>query len=274
MMIYGGRSMGKGLKWLLIANIAIYVLQIIPVAGNYITYWGALIPFNVFTRGHVWRLVSYMFLHDQVAIWHLLFNMLALWMFGIELEQMWGTRRFVNFYFLAGILSGLFSVIMWKSFIIGASGAVLAILTAYAIYFPNRQVLMFFIFPVPVRWAVAIIGFVSLAGSLTSAGGIAHLTHLGGIVVALLYVRYFGQLVALKDHLAGLRQEKDRRKKAEEYLRKQRYFEDVIDPILKKIHDRGMESLSREEKRILKRASKQNKERIKKSRVIPFDIFK
>ncbi|MBD3346237.1 MAG: rhomboid family intramembrane serine protease [Chitinivibrionales bacterium] len=274
MMMHGGRSIGKALKWLLIANIGIYVLQILPTMGNYVTYWGALIPFKVFTQGQVWRLVTYMFLHGQDAIWHLLFNMLALWMFGTELEQMWGTRRFAVFYFLAGILSGLFSVLMWKSFIIGASGAVLAVLTAYAYYFPHRQVLFFFIFPMPVRLAVAIIGFISIAGSLSSAGGIAHLTHLAGIAIGLVYVKYYDQIVALKDHIVDVKKEKQQRKNAEEYLRKRRYFEDVIDPILKKIHEQGMESLTGEEKRILKHASKQNKERIKKSKIIPFDIFK
>jgi hypothetical protein len=148
------------------------------------------------------------------------------------------------------------------------------VLTAYAFYFPDRRILMFFIFPVPARWAVAIIGFISLWGSMGSVGGVAHLTHLGGIVVALVYLKYYNQANALLEHVRDLRSEKQRRRRAEEYLRRERRFEEVIDPILKKVSESGMESLTREEKKELQKASRTNREKMKKQKIVPFDVFK
>lgn len=274
MMFHGYGRAGKAVTYLLIANIAVYVLQNVPGLRLAMVNWGGLVPSLVFSRAHVWRIVTYMFLHDPVTIWHLLFNMLALWMFGVEIEARWGQRRFLTFYFLCGICSGLFSVIMWNTLIIGASGAVLGVLTAYAFYFPDRRILMFFIFPVPARWAVAIIGFVSLWGSMGSVGGVAHLTHLGGIVVALVYLKYYNQAHALLEHVGDLRSEKQRRRRAEEYLRRERRFEEVIDPILKKVSEGGMESLTREEKKELQKASRTSREKMKKQKIVPFDVFK
>jgi membrane associated rhomboid family serine protease len=278
MMMQSRRNISPVVKGLLIANVAVYVLQVLPGIGQFVTPGGALIPSYVFLKGHVWRLVTYMFLHSPVGIWHILFNMLALWMFGVELERRFGSRRFLVFYAVCGVGSALFSVIMWNAVIIGASGAVLGVLTAYAYFFPNRQVLMFFIFPMPVRFAVAFIGFVSLLGAINSAGGIAHLTHLGGIVIALLFIRFSPPVERLYAHIATLREEKKRRQRVNKWLieekYKERYFNEVIDPILKKISSEGMEALTRREKSILQKAAGKYRERIKKSDVVPFNIFK
>ncbi|MBD3419418.1 MAG: rhomboid family intramembrane serine protease [Chitinivibrionales bacterium] len=273
MMMNPGRKISPAVKWLLIVNIGVYVIQIAPVIGNYVTWFGLLNPALVFTRGHVWRLVTYMFLHST-SIFHILFNMLALWMFGVDLENKWGTRRFAYFYFIGGVGAGLFSVIMWDYPIIGASGAILATLTAYAYYFPHRQILLFFIFPVPIRIAVIIFGAISIMGAMQGTGGIAHITHLGGIVVALLYLKFYGQVVNLFTHIDDLNREKCQRRAAEDSLRRDRYFEATIDPILKKISESGMESLTRQEKKTLEKASKSDKERIKKRKIVPFNIFK
>ena len=113
--------------------------------------------------------------------------MLALWMFGVELEELWGSKRFTIFYLLCGAGSGLLSIFLWNTSIIGALGAILGLLTVYACYFPDRTISMFFIFPMPVKFAVIIIGAISLWGASTGAGGIAHLMHLGGILIGLLY---------------------------------------------------------------------------------------
>jgi hypothetical protein len=185
--------------------------------------------------------------------------MLALWMFGVEIEELWGTKRFVIFYFIAGVGSGLFSVLQWNAFIIGASGAVLALLTVYAFYFPGRTILMFFVFPLPVRFAVVIIGIMSLMGASSGAGGIAYLTHLGGIAVALLYIKYYDSVIHWmeksslpKEKKPTILQFRARNEKKE----KPRYFEDVIDPILKKISEKGMDSLTPEERKKLDEVSK------------------
>jgi membrane associated rhomboid family serine protease len=248
----------RGVKCLIIATAAVWVVQLVPWLGEKVTVFGALVPSLAIAHGQVWRLVTYLFLHSQDPF-HIIFNMLALWMFGVEMEEFWGTKRFVTFYFIAGAGAGLFSVLQWDSFIIGASGAILALLTAYAYYFPGRTILIFFIFPVPVRLAVVIIGIMSLIGARSGAGGIAYLTHLGGIAVALLYIKYYRSFATWMQERKLPRHNKTRnlqfRPKKEEPL-KPRYFEDVIDPILKKISEKGMDSLTDDERKKLEDASK------------------
>ncbi len=248
-----------GIRNLLIATIVVYIFQILPRIGILSEVFGALKPSWVLQKGQIWRLVTYMFLHDSMLPWHLLFNMLALWMFGVELEHKWGTRRFVLFYFIGGIGSGLVSLLLIMvndTLIIGASGAVLAILTAYAYYFPDRRILLFFLFPVPVRVAVIIFGAISVLGAMQSSGGIAHLTHLGGIIVAIIYLRYYNQVIALWSHQRAAKAEKVMRHRAEKKIQKDQYVEEVIDPILKKISEEGMDALSKEEKKTLEDFSK------------------
>jgi rhomboid family protein len=157
-----------------------------------------LIPYELFHRVEVWRLATYMFLH--AGVWHLLFNMLALWMFGTELERIWGTRYFLKFYFVTGIgaaaLTALFSVLpfdfaemVYRSNVIGASGAIYGLLLAFALYFPDRPILLSFLFPVPAKYFVMIVGAIELFSSLNARSGIANATHLGGILVAYLFLK-------------------------------------------------------------------------------------
>src|SRR3954454_11506000 len=128
-------------------------------------------PADVVGRLQVWQLVTYMFIHAGPT--HLLFNMLALWMFGTELERMWGTTAFTKFYFACGVGAGLFQVVLgllpfgfasefYYPSVVGASGAIYGVLAAYALYFPSRPIVMFLLFPVPARYAVMIMGGLSL----------------------------------------------------------------------------------------------------------------
>jgi membrane associated rhomboid family serine protease len=139
-----------------------------------------------------------MFLHG--GIFHLLFNMLALWMFGTELERIWGTRYFLKFYGVAGIGAGVLTVLfsllpfgfadqVYRSTIIGASGAVYGLLLAYALYFPDRPIYMYFVFPIKAKYFVMIIGAITFYSSLGASGGIANATHLGGLLVAYVYLK-------------------------------------------------------------------------------------
>lgn len=255
-MMYTGQSrITEGIKYLLIINVAVYFLQIFSFLNDYLTLFGALIP-SLVLKGQIWRLVSYMFLHGNH--WHILFNMLALWMFGYELEIKWGTRRFLGFYFITGVGSGILSLLTFLSGnnpIIGASGAIYGILVAYAWYFPNRQVLMFFVFPVPVRMAVIIFGAISVLGIRSSTSNIAHLTHLGGIIVAILYLKFYNNVMGVVSHQKALSAERKMRSNAEKVMRDKQFYEDVIDPILKKISDSGIDSLSANERDTLNRFS-------------------
>jgi membrane associated rhomboid family serine protease len=270
-MAFDYRSVPRGIRTLIIITAAVWVAQLLPVIGDAINRWCSLVPVLAFGHGQLWRCATYIFLHDPSGPFHILFNMLTLWMFGVELEEMWGTRRFVIFYLASGIGSGLFSLLtivsplMWHTPVIGASGAVLALLTVYALYFPRRQLLLFFLVPVNVIVAVAIFGFISLYGSMRSLGNVSHLTHLGGIVIGVLYVKAFpflsGILDSAKARAAVVRQKADDRKKNAE----RDYFENEIDPILKKISNSGMESLTKEEKKALEEASRR-----KRGNILPF----
>jgi membrane associated rhomboid family serine protease len=265
---YSTPSLKPGVQNILIISVLVYAAQIMPSAGFWLTAWGSLVPSLVFTQGQIWRLATYIFLHDPQGPWHLVFNMLALWMFGSEIESIWGTRRFLQFYLISGVGAGLLSFFTWNTPIIGASGAVLALLTVYAMYFPRRQVLMFFIFPMPVWLAVIIIGFISLAGSIGSAGGIAHLTHLGGIMVALVYVKGVQSAAWLSRRI--YRQNTAVTNPEDNTVRN--YDESQVDPILEKIHLHGMDSLTRQERNTLLRFSAESRK--KRGKVIPFDFKK
>jgi membrane associated rhomboid family serine protease len=154
-------------------------------------------PAAVLGSLEVWQLGTYMFLHG--GIFHILFNMLALWMFGTELERIWGTRYFLKYYFVTGVGAGaltvLFSLLPFdfastvhESVIVGASGAIYALLLAYALYFPDRPILMI-VFWVPAKVCVAILAGIALVTSLSEIGGVANATHLGGMIVGYLFLK-------------------------------------------------------------------------------------
>jgi membrane associated rhomboid family serine protease len=193
---FGPGPVTPGVKWLLYANIGVYLVSLVfPV----ILDWFGLIPILVLEHGWVWQPVTYMFLH---VAWptHILFNMLILWMFGVELERMWRTRFFLKFYAITGIGAGLISILvsliplqathgLYRANIVGASGALYGLLLAFALYFPNRPILMFFLFPVPAKYFVAILGAIAFITSAQGSGGVAAATHLGGLVVAYVYLQ-------------------------------------------------------------------------------------
>jgi membrane associated rhomboid family serine protease len=183
-------------KALLYANIAVYVASLFFPA---IVAWLGLVPKLVIEKRLIWQPVTYMFVHARTPT-HILFNMLILWMFGVELERMWRTNFFLKFYAVTGIGAGLISVLlsllpfaplreMYNSNIIGASGALYGLLLAYALYYPNRPILMFFFFPVPAKYFVAILGAIAFITSMEGNSGVAATTHLAGLLVAYVYLQ-------------------------------------------------------------------------------------
>jgi len=162
-----------------------------------------------------WQFLTYMFMHDPQSPFHILFNMLALWMFGSTLENLWGPKRFLIFYLLCGLFAGFVQVLAMAydmsnythlyntgqitaddlTFVanvpvLGASGAVMGIFAAFAYSFPNSQLFIFPIpFPIKAKWAL--IGFVAydlFGGLYSNAGGIAHFAHIGGAVLGIILV--------------------------------------------------------------------------------------
>ena len=190
----GPGGITPAVKILIITNVALFLLNII--VGNVMTLRLGLSPQAVFEQFAIWQPITYMFLHSTGGLGHVLFNMLALWMFGTELERTWGTRFFTKYYFITGIgaaatslLLSLFVDAIYYSVTVGASGAIYGLLVAYAMYFPHRTIYMI-IFPLPARVFVLIAGAIAFMSSLGGpGGGVAHTAHLGGLVVGYLYLK-------------------------------------------------------------------------------------
>jgi membrane associated rhomboid family serine protease len=213
-------SYAFAIKALIIANVTMFVVMpFMPsVAGSL-----ALVPEQVL-HGRVWQVVTYMFLHGNLA--HIFFNMLALWMFGTELERRWGTPFFVRYYFATGIAAALSTIVfslvpiamtarLYYTGTIGASGAIYGLLLAYGLTFPDRPLLLFLLFPVPAKYAVMIFGGIELFLSASDiGGGVAHITHLGGLAAGyvLLRGRRFRPLEEARYHYLRWKMERARKK--------------------------------------------------------------
>jgi membrane associated rhomboid family serine protease len=193
---FGPGPISTALKAIIGVNVAMFL---ITTAVPQLRIHLGLVPMWVVHQLRIWQLVTYMFIH--VSVFHIVFNMLALWMFGAELERVWGTREFLKFYFVTGIGAGMLTVLLslvpygptaslYASDIIGASGAVYGLLLAYALYFPNRPIYMYFVFPIPARIFVVIMGALAFFSSMSeNGGGVANATHLGGLLVAYVYLK-------------------------------------------------------------------------------------
>ncbi len=184
----------NGVKWLLIINTAVYVLSYLAEQAGFGGIFNpfALIPRDVVYHFAIWQLVTYLFLHGSV--WHLLFNMLTLWMFGATLERDWGTRKFLKYYFLCGIGAGLCDVTVKMLMgdprgTIGASGAIFGVLLAFGVLHPETTILFFFVFPIQAKYFVMIYGALALLGSLNVNGAVSEVAHLGGMIFGLLYLK-------------------------------------------------------------------------------------
>lgn len=171
-------------------NVAVFLInRALPRTVFYLALNPVLFAQNRF----IWTLATYMFVHG--GFFHLLFNMAALYFFGRPLEHRLGTWEFLSYYLLTGILSGFFTYIFYvitgadRVFLMGASGAIFALLLAFAAFFPGARVLVWF-FPMPAPLAVAFFGAMSLFSQISGRGGnIAHLTHLSGLLFGYLYFR-------------------------------------------------------------------------------------
>ena len=197
-----------GVKWLLISNVAVFVLQYFASATGLGTFFRflALTPAAVVGHLAIYQLVTYLFLHG--GFWHLIVNMFTLWMFGVTLEQDWGTRRFLKYYFLCGIGAGVCDVVVnalignWGTSTIGASGAIYGLLLAFGVMYPNQVVLLSFLFPIKAKYFVMIYGAIALLSSLNVNSGVSDIAHLGGMIFGFIYLK-----VRLPDlRLEGARQ--------------------------------------------------------------------
>jgi membrane associated rhomboid family serine protease len=140
-------------------------------------------------------LFTYMFIHGN--LWHLLINMLMLWMFGMDLERDWGTRRFLQYYFVCGVGAGLCVLALGLAAggasmfeqTIGASGAIFGLLLAFGVLYPDRQVLMFLLFPMKAKYFVMIMGAIEFLYTFQPNTGISNIAHLGGMLFGYVFLK-------------------------------------------------------------------------------------
>ncbi|MBI3666632.1 MAG: rhomboid family intramembrane serine protease [Acidobacteria bacterium] len=234
---YPGSSFGissyfpRGVKWLLIINFAVFVFFFFlgmwnrDVAISFLEIFG-LRPSGVL-RGAIWQPFTYLFLHG--GYWHILFNMLTLWMFGADLEREWGTRRFLNYYFVCGVGAALMDVAVnlalhkVGTLTIGASGAIYGVLLAFGLLYPTRTVYFSFLFPIQAKYFVLIMGGIAFMSSFDRGSAVSNVAHLGGMIFGYLYLRFRLHRLEMVD-LRGLYLKWRRRRlqqKFQVYMRKQ-----------------------------------------------------
>jgi len=177
---------------LILANVLVFLLE--NLTGGATLAWLALWPAG--PQFNFWQLLTYAFLHD--GFWHLLLNMFGLYMFGSDLERVWGPRRYLLYYVVCVLAAGLsqtaFAAATGAYYpTIGASGGVFGLLLAFALYFPQRMILLLFPpIPMPAWLFATLYGVVELASGVAGlAGGIAHFAHLGGMLGGFLLIRYW-----------------------------------------------------------------------------------
>jgi membrane associated rhomboid family serine protease len=248
----GPGSISRVIKYLLIANGAVFLVQNVSTVNLAVTF--GLTPARFYSEfpNYLFQLFTYMFLHASFL--HILFNMFVLWMFGTEIEYTWGSRAFLKYYIYCGLGGSVFSVVFNPGLlfpIVGASGAIYGVLAAYWLMFPRRTVLVFFILPMSVRYAIPLFAVLSF---LISGAHVAHLAHLGGAIVGLAYIKLDWRLQFIGRWLRSLRHRRQtaklekNRQEAEEIMKR-------VDRILDKINELGIENISKEDRKFLEDAS-------------------
>jgi membrane associated rhomboid family serine protease len=226
-----------GVKLLVLICSGVFLVQTLvslifsPFAGHhYITMIFGLVSSGVIPGLRIWQPFTYIFLHG--GLFHLLINMLMLWMFGRELELLWGKKRFLNYFFICGVGAGLIEVIikttpqLWghppsDTPTIGASGAIFGILMANAILFPDRRI---WLIPLPVtipmRPYVAVMAAIEFFSTLGTGGdNVSHLCHLGGMLVGYIYLRRGSFLYNVRNSVTDWRLQRNR-KRFEVFMKK------------------------------------------------------
>ena len=259
---------------------------------DYLAFLGAFWPF---APEQAWRFVTYMFVH--IDFWHFVFNMLMLWMFGSEVADMMGGRHFTAMYMFCGIFAAVFSLAMYlmgltSAPIIGASGALMGIFVAYYKFFPNRMLLLFFFFPMRIKYAMWFMVAIDVLMA-HSSDGIAHFAHLGGVVGGFLYMwiyeRGFGRTLegfadkvesgvrrarrprfrvhvgrAPEETDTEMRDDEPSQSRGDEPLEGEVFYMDEqkrMDEILKKVNREGINSLTDSERQFLLRAGERLRRR-------------
>jgi membrane associated rhomboid family serine protease len=249
----GGNFLNSVVGRLILANLAVFLLMNVLPYRLIVPF--ALTPRVVIENFYLWQIFTYMFLHAGFS--HLFFNMLMLWLFGSALENIWGGRRFLNYYVACGVGGALFSFLFnYNNLILGASGAIFGLYLAYAVIFPDNYIYLYFLLPVKAKYLIAFLATFQLLLGLSGPSHIAYFAHLGGMAAGLLFFR---REVAKTRWFNRLRLN-FRKSARPRPKRKPDETAENIDSILDKIHSKGYDNLSPTEKRILENYSRKKKE--------------
>lgn len=282
-------------QWLLGLNIGVYFLQLTLFRSDSVFRVLALDPSRF--PGAWWTVATYMFVHAW--LWHLVFNMVTLWMFGPRLEHMWGARSFIHFYLWCGLGGAIAHLIFaQQSAVIGASGAISGVLVAYALRWPDEEVYIFGVIPMKSRWLIAAMIGMNILFALSPSSGIDWSAHVGGMAFGWLFLKLssFGGLNRVRGWVLPLPEEpedmpravprtrlsmRDNARGVDEVvarsnavvLRESKPLEHVprqespkeyaarVNCVLDKISQHGIDSLTREERRLLEEMSRKLRDR-------------
>lgn len=245
-------------KGLLIINIAVFIpIYLVPAAGNFLITHFSVFPYTFTASLQPWRFITYQFLHDPGGFGHIFFNMLGLFFFGPMLERLWGPRKFLFFYLICGAMGGVLYTFLilvgWLSLplpLIGASGAILGTIAATTVLYPKARVYVWGVFPMPLIVLSGILALFSILTLLSpsrrsDAGGEA--AHLAGLAAGAIYVLSQNWRTRLNFKLRSRYWQKT--------MGSQQNLRAEVDRILQKVHEHGLQSLTRNEKKILQKAT-------------------
>lgn len=259
----GNRSMVINL---ILLNVAIYAVQLL--LGTEFTKAISLQSNLLQEPWHFWQLLTYGFAHDPEKITHILFNMFFLWMFGTDLEQIYGRAEFLRFYLVTIVVAGLVWVGVESfgqggpSVLLGASGGVMGLMILFVLHFPRRMFYIWGIIPMP-AWALGCLYVLGdVLGAAEKTGNVAHVAHLSGVAFGFLYYRAgwnLGRLVPQR--LSGTIFRLRPRLRIHDPEDASRDLNAQVDAILEKISQQGEASLTKKERRTLEEASKRYQRR-------------
>ena len=303
---FGGfRIFPPVIKYLLIINAAVFFLQVVGdrlivssgfTLSELIMKYFSLIPVNGIVAGtmggepivwhfYPWQLITYQFMHGGFA--HIFFNMFVLWMFGMEVENLWGSKKFLYFYLTCGVAAGLSQLFIAPLFsapapTIGASGAIFGVMIAFGMLFPDRYIFLWFLIPIKAKYLIGFLFVLEIFWIGNAGSDVAHLAHLGGAIAGFIYImldkridvpfknminrRSYGSGNQFTNPFSGLT---DKFKQKMQNVEEAKYYDinqkkeeetevtqEEIDRILDKIGESGYQNLTEKEKKILFDASK------------------
>ncbi len=274
----GGKSV---IHWLIGLCVVVFIGQ--NIGSLRVTEWLALTTDDTLSHWQLWRLVTYAFCHGTKDLLHLVFNMMCLWFFGRTLLERLGSREFIVFYLMASVVAGLsylglqLGFLHERSQVVGASGAVMAVMAVFAMWYPRQQVLLMGLIPIEIRWLVAayvVFDTVPVWSALRgqdARDGVAHAAHLGGLLFGFAYVLFELRLSSWLSvrHVPAWWRERERRKSVRLYSPEsegeeaspENDLDEKVDDILRKIHEHGEASLTARERKVLSEASRRYRER-------------